>query len=108
MAKMNFLKRAQRASGKPMELMFSVVAGAAINTNIAVSAVSGVTGATETIKRGDGLLAVIDFQDTAGGTAGVVGDRVGETSITSDGNIQLTTTNTTNHGLLVIWQRNRT
>lgn len=83
----------RRKRSGPLDLQFTVVAGAAINTNIAVAG----------IKRGDGLLAVLEFQDTAGVTVGLTANRVAETNITSDGNVQLTTTVTTGKGLLVIW-----
>lgn len=97
MALFDYKRSASRAAGKPVIPTFTVVAGAAINTNIAV------TG----IKREDGLLAILDFQDTAGATQCILANRVAETSVTSDGNIQLTTTNTTGHGLLVVYLKRR-
>lgn len=108
MAKFDYRKLAARIAGKPPELMFSVVAGTTANTNIAVTSPHGsASGGSVSIGREDGLLAVLEFQDTAGATVGIVADRVGEASVTSDGNIQLTTTNTTGKGLLVIWLRHR-
>lgn len=104
--KFDYKKLAARFAGRPDELMFTAVAGAAINTNIAVTGATA-NGQTASIGLKDGLLAVLEFQDTAGATQGLVADRVNEASITSAGNIQLTTTNTTGHGLLVIWLKRR-
>jgi hypothetical protein len=64
-----------------------VVAGAAANTNIAV------TG----IKRGDYVLSVIEVPASA-----ALVDRTSTVSITSDGNIQSTAA-TTGNQLLVFW-----
>jgi hypothetical protein len=92
MAKGNVRKLAARATGRPLIPNFTVVAGAAVNTNIAL------TGA----KGEDVLLAVLRFDVNAGNFADV-SDVVAETAITSDGNVQLTTTDTTGDKLLVIW-----
>lgn len=80
----------RRKRSGPFDLQVSVVAGAAINTNIAV------TG----IKRGDGLIAVL--REAAGV---LTSDLVAQTNITSDGNIQLTTQTTAGEKLLVLWAK---
>lgn len=75
-------------------LKITVVAGAAADTNIAISG----------IKTEDTLLAVLEIQPpTAASGDTIKGDRTSEASITSDGNIQLTTTDTTGNQLLVVW-----
>lgn len=68
-------------------LQTATVAGAAAATNIAIS---GIT--TQ-----DTIESVVEF------AAGVPTDRTAEASITSDGNIQLSTTDTTGDVLLVRW-----
>lgn len=73
-------------------LSVNVVAGAAINTNIAIAGIA----------TADTLLAVIQFDISTGTVVDVI-DRKSEASITSAGNIQLTTTNTTGDKLLVAW-----
>ncbi len=82
----------RRKRSGPLDLRFSIAAGAAADTNIAVAG----------IKRGDGLVAVIHVADGAE-AALLKGDLVAETNITSDGNIQVDTTVTTGDQLLVIW-----
>ena len=71
------------------QLTITRAAGATAATNIAIAGI-----ATE-----DTLLAVIEFVTAGTG----VNNRTGEASITSAGNIQLSTTNTTNNFLLVFW-----
>lgn len=96
MAKYDLKKLAARVAGRPAELMFTVVAGAAADTDIAISGI--------TLR--DGLVAVLEFQPpTAASGDGLVADRVGEAAITSDGNIQLDTTATTGNQLLVVWYK---
>lgn len=70
-----------------------VVAGTTANTNIALA---GATVAKTTI------VGVIEHDPDKGG-AGVSGlnDRTSEAAITSDGNLQLDTTDTTGHELIV-------
>lgn len=77
-------------------LTFTSVAGAGTATNIAVSGI-----ATE-----DTLLAVIHFQTTTY-TPSTILNLVAEATITSAGNIQLSSTNTTGGRLLVIWLNKR-
>ena len=77
---------------------FTVVNGAAANTNIAVSG----------INTQDKLMAVVklDFTLTEGAPntrTWEASDLTSEASITSNGNIQLSTTNTTAEILLVFW-----
>ena len=67
----------------------TVVAGADVNTNMAVSGI-----ATE-----DKILSVIAHKND--GT--VVDDVTDEASVTSAGNIQVTTTNLTNYFVVVHW-----
>lgn len=74
-------------------LKVNVAAGAAINTNIAI------TGIATT----DKLVAVLQVEPDNGATGTMLTSRTSETSITSAGNIQLTTTNTTGKQLLVLW-----
>ncbi len=76
-----------------MVVKVNVVAGAAADTNIAIAG----------IKTGDKLVSVLQVEPDNGATGTMLTDRTGEASITSDGNIQLTTTNTTGKQLLVIW-----
>lgn len=64
------------------------VSGAAVDTNIAVS---GITTAQE-------IVSVTRFN------SGVPSDVTSEASITSNGNIQLDTTNTTGNTLKVVWR----
>lgn len=93
MAKVDIKRFAARFAGRPVIPNWTVVAGAAANTNIAVSG----------INVEDGLVAVLAFD--FGGTAIV--DRVSEATVTSAGNIQLSTTNTTGKVLLVNWVKVR-
>lgn len=78
----------------------AVVAGAAAVTNIPIAG----------ILTGDALVGVVQFDlaaDTGSSATGNkvqnVVDRTSEASITSNGNIQLSTTVTTGDVLLVIW-----
>ena len=71
-------------------LQCAVLTGAAINTNIAL------TGATV---KGTTLIAVLHNTVTTGVTEA---NRVDEAAITTDGNLQLDTTDTTNDQL-VVW-----
>ena len=75
-------------------LRSAVVAGTTANTNIAVTGilVSDVLAAVVRLNR-DATAANIDISDVRS-----------EASITSNGNIQLSTTNTTGDSLLVLWQ----
>lgn len=75
------------AAGKPSRLKQTLVDGAAADTNIAVSGIA---------VRGE-IVSVIEF-DT-----GVPFDRTAEATVTSAGNIQLGTTDTTGSKLLVTW-----
>ena len=68
-------------------LKFAVVAGAAATTNIAISGIA----TTDTV------LFVLR------NAAGTFTDVTSEASITSAGNIQLSTTNTTGSTLVVVW-----
>jgi len=74
-------------------LKVTVVAGAAANTNIPI------TGITTK----DTLVAVLQVEPDNGTTGTMLTDRTGEASITSAGNIRLSTTATTDKQLLVIW-----
>lgn len=74
------------------EIKVKVAAGAAINTNIPIPG----------IEPGDQLVGVIQFTETTGNFTGAE-DRLAEAKITSAGNIQLTTTDTTGTTLLVIY-----
>jgi hypothetical protein len=76
-------------------LVFKValVSGTTASTNIAVAG----------IETGDELSAVIGFDPDNATPADQVQNFSGEASITSDGNIQLGTTNTTGFDLLVLW-----
>ena len=82
----------------PGDFKTTVVSGAAADTDIAVSG----------IETGDLLLGVVklDFS-LADGTPNArtweAADMLSEVSITSDGNIQLTTTDTSGAALLVTW-----
>lgn len=80
---------AARNSGKPPVQRFTVIAGQNINTDIAVA---GIT-------LDDTLLSVLAFKDQAT----VVTDVTGEASITTDGNIQVITTNLATFFLVVVW-----
>lgn len=98
MAKLDWQKFFSRAnSGRSTEIMFSVVAGAAADTNIAIS---GIT-------RRDGLLSVIRLNKDATAANIDLDDLTSEVAITSDGNIQVDTTVTTGDKLLVIWAKRR-
>lgn len=70
-------------------LKFNSAVGTTAVTNIAVAGIATV----------DTLVGVYEI-DIAGNN---VADRLSESSITSAGNIQLTTTNTTGSFLLIIW-----
>ncbi len=96
MAKASLRKVLGRRTGSPAELSVNVVSGAAASTNIAVAG----------IRRRDALVAVIELQPpTAGAGNAVVADRVGITSITSDGNVQVAGQATTGNQLLIIWYK---
>jgi len=98
MAKGNLDKLARRVAGNPAELCVNVVSGAGSATNIAISG----------IERNDLLVSVLELQPpTAASGNAVKGDRTAEASITSSGNIQLSTTSTTGNQLLVIWYKVR-
>lgn len=75
-------------------LRSAVVAGANTATDIAV------TG----IRTSDALAAVVRLDRDATAANINISDVRSETAITSDGNIQLSTTNTTGDSLLVLWQ----
>ena len=75
-------------------LRSAVVAGTTANTNI------GVTG----IRVSDALAAVVRLDRDATAANINISSVLSEASITSDGNIQLSTTNTTGDSLLVLWQ----
>ena len=93
MAKLDIRKLARHFAGRTPELMVTVIPGAAASTNIAVAGI--------TLR--DGLLAVVQVEDTAGVADGVIAELVSEASITSDGNIQLSSTDTSAGGLLILW-----
>ena len=98
MAKFDYRKLAKSVAGRPDELMFTPATGAAANSNVAVTAISGVPSADITgvqITAKDALLAVIDMTTWA--------DLVHEASVTSTGNIQTSSTSTAGHNVLVIW-----
>lgn len=87
-------KLARNSSARHPVPQVSVAAGAAINTNIAITGV----------RRGlDELVAVLQVEPDNGASGTMLTDRTAEASVTSNGNIQLTTTNTTGKQLLVIW-----
>lgn len=83
-------------AGKPANLKFSVVAGAAAGTNISLSG----------FKRGrDQVLSILHFNVTAG-DIDVLSDKTSELQAGSTvSTIQLATTDTTGDQLLVIWLR---
>lgn len=72
----------------------AVVAGTTAATNIAVTGI--------TLQ--DRLVAVVRLNRDATAANIDISDVQSETSITSAGNIQLSTTNTTGDSLLVVWQ----
>jgi predicted benzoate:H+ symporter BenE len=76
-------------------LKLAIVNGANINTNIAIAG----------ILREDTLVFVVRFP--AAYAVANITSHLTETSITSDGNIQLTTTNTTGDRLIVGWYDKR-
>ncbi len=79
-------------------LKFTVVNGAAANTDIAIS---GIATADKIVG-----VAKLDFtlsEGTPNTRTWGASDLTGEASVTSAGNIQLNTTNTTNEVLLVLW-----
>lgn len=90
-------RSAARAAGRPVLQNFTVVAGAAATTNIAI------TG----IVREDLIVSVLRLDLDATAANINLTDVTSEVSVTSDGNIQLTTTNTTGDKLLVIWNKLR-
>jgi len=96
MAQLKWPRRAATAAGRPFEAKYSVVAGAAINTNIAISGI---------VPGSDQIQAVIRLDRDATAANIDIADVTSETNITSRGNIQLTTTNTTGDRLLVIWAK---
>ena len=75
-------------------LKSSVVAGAAATTNIAISG----------IETTDKIVSVVRLDRDATAANINISDVTSEASITSNGNIQLSTTNTTGDALLVLWQ----
>ena len=75
--------------GELQGLKASAAAGAAVDTNIAVTGIA----------LDDTLVAVIEI-DIAGDAVAI---RTAEAAITSAGNIQLDTTNTTASHLLILW-----
>ena len=79
-------------------LKFTVVNGAATNTNIALSGIATTDKIVGVVK--------LDFTLTEGTPntrTWEASDLTSETSITSAGNIQLTTTTTTGEVLVVLW-----
>ncbi len=77
---------------------FSVVNGTTANTNIAVSGINTQDRIVSVVK--------LDFTLAEGGPntrTWEASDLTSEASITSNGNIQLSTTNTTSEILLVFW-----
>lgn len=88
MAKGNLKKLAANVAGKPRELKFTVASGAGANTDIAISG----------IKRNSLLVSVIEVPAS---TTTLV-DRTATTSVTSDGNIQCTSS-TSGNQVLVVW-----
>lgn len=88
-----FEKLRDALGGSGIEFKVKVVAGAAINTNIAISG----------IRKDAELLAVLQVEPDNGVTGTMLTDRASEASVTSAGNIQLTTTNTTGKQLLVVY-----
>lgn len=86
---MNRVEHTQHAIAELQNAMQEAVAGAAATTNIAVA---GITTA-------DSIGSVVQF------SSGVPDVVTAEASITSDGNIQLSTTNTTGDTLLVTWYK---
>jgi len=81
---------AESYSGPP-RLKVDVVAGLDVETNIAVGG----------IETDDELLCVLEGTATA--SLETMADLTSETTITSDGNIQLATTDATSNTLIVIW-----
>ena len=77
------------------DMVFKVdlVNGTTATTNIAVTGIA----------TGDRLVAVVGFDPDHATPASQVQNFTGEASITSSGNIQLSTTDTTGFDLLVIW-----
>lgn len=73
-------------------LKITVVAGAGATTNIAVTGIATV----------DTLLSVLQLVG-AGSDVTDIADRTGEASITSAGNIQLSSTDTSGSKLIVVW-----
>jgi hypothetical protein len=88
-------RSAARSAGRPNLPKVSVGTGAAANANIAV------TG----IRKGTDVVDVVLFFPKA--AEPLPTDVSSEASITSDGNIQLSTTNTTSGKLVVFWRKRR-
>jgi hypothetical protein len=83
-----------KLAGIGMSLQASAVAGAAADTNIAV------TG----IKLGDIIVAAFELQPpTAGSGNAVKSTLTSEIKLLSDGDIQCDTTNTTGNQILLLW-----
>jgi CRP-like cAMP-binding protein len=78
--------------GRGVEIKSALVAGAAANTNIAIAGIR---------KNGAELLMVIRLEGS--GTYAAPVDLIGETAVTSDGNIQTSATATTGDHLLVLY-----
>lgn len=85
----------------PTQIKSTVVEGTTKETNIAVAGIK---------KTEDTVLSVVRFDVAAdtgtsatGNKVAAVSDVTSEADITSDGNIQLDTTNTTGDSLLVLW-----
>jgi len=74
-------------------LKVNVLAGAAVDTNIAV------TGIATT----DTILTCLQVEPDDGTASTMLTDRTAETTVTSAGNIQLGTTDTTGKQLLFVW-----
>lgn len=90
MAKGDLKRLARNRAGRDPELCFTVVAGAGANTNIAVSGAK--------VGR-DQLVSVLEIPTSAS-----IVDRTAATSITSDGNIQCTSS-TSGNQVLVVWYK---
>lgn len=84
---------AARQPGRTPILRVSVVAGAAADTNIAISG----------IERDDVILSALQVEPDNGTAATMLTDITSEVAITSAGNIQVDTTVTTGKQILVIW-----
>jgi hypothetical protein len=91
---MKFIRAKNIRSTPVTVIQTAVVAGAAANANIAVTGI--------TIN--DQLVSVVRLDRDATAANINLSDVRAQTLITSDGNIQLSTTNTTGDTLLVQWQ----